>query len=69
MFHRKWKVYWTTDALTNFYLILTVRILDIAQKKSRNFSHALTTPTRDVKKYSQATCILICIKCDILDGR
>ena len=37
-------------------------------KKSRNFSHAPTTPSRDVEKYSQATCILICIECNIFDG-
>ena len=37
-------------------------------KKSRNFSHAPTTPTRDVEKYSQTTCILICIEYKIFDG-
>ena len=37
--------------------------------KSRNFSHALPTPTRYVEKYSQTRCIMICIKCDIFDGR
>ena len=37
-------------------------------KKSRNFLHALTTLTRDIEKCSQATCILICINCDIFDG-
>ena len=38
-------------------------------KKSRNFSHAPTTPTRDVKKYSQTRWILISIECNIFDGR
>ena len=38
------------------------------RKKSCNFSHALTTPTRDVEKYSQTTWILIYIECNIFDG-
>ena len=37
-------------------------------KKSRNFSYAPTTSSSDVEKYSQATCILICIECNIFDG-
>ena len=37
-------------------------------KKSRNFSHAPTTPTRDVEKYSQTTCILIGIEYKVFDG-
>ena len=47
-------------------------------KKSPNFSHAPTTATRDVEKFShtrdvekfsQTQCILICIGCNIFDGR
>ena len=38
-------------------------------KKSRNFSHALRTPTRDIEKYFLTTCFLIRIKYDIFDGR
>ena len=37
-------------------------------KKSRNFSHAPTSPTKDVEKYSQIMCILICIECNLFDG-
>ena len=52
-----------------FLFDFDAQIFRYCAKKSGNLSNAPTTPTRDIEKYSQIKCILICIECNILDGR